>query len=299
MIVAVASGKGGTGKTTVAAALARIWGGDRIAVDMDVETPNLHLFLSPSIAGEQDSTLEVPVVAHPDRCNACGKCSEICAFKAIVTLGGRPVVFPDMCHACGGCLEVCGRGVLQPGKRVLGSVRWGTATGDAERDPRSLSFLMGQLNMGEAMSPPLIRDVGTCLASMLEQTGGDAIIDAPPGTSCPAMSAVRDADALVLVGEPTPFGLHDLQLAWRAFASAGKPAGVVINRAGWEGGVGDAAMHGFCRDEGLPVLAEFPFERMVAEAYAKGLSLDRASSRHRHAVAKLVSRVSALGSAAH
>jgi MinD superfamily P-loop ATPase len=158
---------------------------------------------------------------------------------------------------------------------------------------------MGQLNVGEAMSPPLIREIGNCLASMLEKTGGDAIIDAPPGTSCPAMSAVRDADVLVLVSEPTPFGLHDLQLAWRAFASAGKPAGVVINRAGWEGGAGDAAMYSFCRDEGLTVLAEFPFERMVAEAYAKkGWSLDRASSRHRHAVAKLVSRVSALGYAA-
>ena len=169
MIVAVASGKGGTGKTTVAAALARIWGGDRIAVDMDVETPNLHLFLSPSIAGEQELDAGGTVVAHPDRCNGCGKCSEICAFKAIVTLGGRPVVFPDMCHACGGCLEVCGRGVFQPGKRVLGAVRWGIATGDAESDPGTLSFLMGQLNVGEAMSPPLIREIGNRLASMLEQ----------------------------------------------------------------------------------------------------------------------------------
>ncbi|MBN2752130.1 MAG: ATP-binding protein [Rhodospirillaceae bacterium] len=290
MIVAVASGKGGTGKTTVAAALSRLWGGRRVAVDLDVEAPNLHLFLRPVIAGHQESGIVVPVVAHPERCTGCGACSDICAFKAVLTFGDFPVVFPEMCHACGGCFAVCSEGVFAPGRRVLGEIHWGrvpSVTGE-------LTFVMGEMRVGEAMSPPLIRDVTHRMMDM-RPSDGDAILDAPPGTSCPAMQAVRPADVLVLVTEPTPFGLHDLDLAWQAFAPFGVPAGVVINRAGGGGLAGDAAIEAWCVDKGLPVLARLSFDRAVAEAYAQGVPADAVSPEAHAVFADLVKKVQALG----
>jgi MinD superfamily P-loop ATPase len=269
MIVAIASGKGGTGKTTIATALARIWDGPRVAVDMDVEAPNLHLFLAPSYDGRKRAVLDVPVVLHPEACSGCGACSRLCAFKAIIALGDYPVVFPEMCHGCGGCLEVCRRGVLGAGKRELGEIFWGRA-GAADGASPDLRIAGGQLRIGEAMSVPLIRQVRTKANEMLAEHPGDVIIDAPPGTSCPALSAVREVDVLLLVAEPTPFGLHDLGLAVRALASGRVPTGVVVNRAG----LGDDCIRAFCHKHDLPILAEIPFRRDIAEACAQGIPLD-------------------------
>jgi len=268
MIVAVASGKGGTGKTTVAAALARVWTGSRVAVDLDVEAPNLHLFLAPTFAREEIATLTVPEVV-PDLCDGCGECRDLCAFRAIALFGDFPVVFPELCHGCGGCLDVCRRGALKPGARELGRVSRGLTD-------QGVRFLMGRSRVGEAQSPPLMRRVRAALHEMLEEAPADVIVDAPPGTSCPALEAVRDADLVLLVTEPTPFGLYDLKLAHQAFRKLDRTMAAVVNRAGR----GDRGVYDYCRAKGLPILAEIPFDREVARHYAAGGTLDGAGPVH-------------------
>lgn len=263
MIVAVASGKGGTGKTTVATSLASVWKRQVMAVDMDVEEPNLHLFLRPERASAEPVHLAVPVLDE-NRCRLCGACVDLCQFKAISLLGRHIMLFPEMCHGCGGCLSICPEGALIRGQRELGAVEAGvTAEG--------IPCLTGRLRVGEAMSPPLMRKLLASARALMEQDSRDVILDAPPGVSCPAMTAVREADVILLVTEPTPFGLHDLRLAWRAFRPLGIPMGVVINRAG----LGDQKVHEFCKENQLPVLAELPFRRDIAEHYARGGVLAR------------------------
>lgn len=257
MIVSIASGKGGTGKTTVAASLARVWQKPLIVVDLDVEAPNLHLFLRPRIEECMTTCLEVPVV-DDSKCTFCGACSELCQFKAISVMGTLVLTFPEMCHGCGGCIALCPEKALSPGKRELGEISRGHVNG--------AQFLMGRLHIGEAMSPPFMRQVKSRLRDIISADCHDAIIDAPPGVSCPAVTAVIDSDVIVLVTEPTPFGFHDFKLAWEAFSPLGKPMGVVVNRAG----IGDGEVYPFCREEGIPILAEIPFDRAVAEAYARG-----------------------------
>jgi MinD superfamily P-loop ATPase len=257
MIVAVASGKGGTGKTTVTASLAAVWDGPVVGVDLDVEEPNLHLFLQPAIAGSAIAHMMVPEVDEA-KCTYCAACSELCQFKAVSVFNQVILIFPEMCHGCGGCMAVCPEKAISAGQRELGEISWGQA-GD-------VGFLSGRLRIGEAMSPPLMRLVKARLNQILTETGGDAIIDAPPGVSCPAVNAVLDSDVIVLVTEPTPFGVYDFKLAWEAFAPLKKPLGAVINRAG----VGTEAIYRFCREKGLPILAEIPYDRAIAEAYAHG-----------------------------
>ena len=257
MIVGIASGKGGTGKTTVSAALAATWQGPLVAMDLDVEEPNLHLFLNPQIQGEAKAYMEVPV-PNQNKCNQCGACSALCQFKAISVLGNTLLVFPEMCHGCGGCLSICPEKALTPGQRELGDIQWGK-TG-------AVDVLMGRLRVGEAMSPPLMRQVKLQLNTMVQGIDADVIIDAPPGVSCPAVNAVMDADVIVLVTEPTPFGLYDLTLAHDAFLPLQKPMGVVINRAE----LGEDNVYDYCRSKNLPIWAEIPFSREIAEAYAQG-----------------------------
>lgn len=259
MIVAVASGKGGTGKTTVTASLAVSWGAPVAVVDLDVEEPNLHLFLKPEDLQEEPAFLEVPALPDPSRCIACGACVDLCQFKALALFGPRLVVFPDLCHGCGGCFRVCPVGALERGERELGTVSWG-------RTPEGLPWISGRLRIGEAMSPPLMNQVRRRMREVSEAERLDVLVDAPPGVSCPAMAAVQDADVVLLVTEPTPFGLHDLRLAWEAFRTLGRPMGVVVNRAG----LGNDGVQTFCREVGLPVLAEIPFSRSVAQHYARG-----------------------------
>jgi len=257
MIIAVASGKGGTGKTTVTASLATVWARPIVAVDLDVEEPNLHLFLRPELTGSLTAYLTVPRVDQ-DRCNFCGACADLCQFKAINVFGEVVLTFPDMCHGCGGCLAICPTAAVQPDRRELGLIQWGRAG--------EIDFLNGTLRVGEAMSPPLMRQVKARLQEMLAVAPRDVLLDAPPGVSCPAMNAVMDSDFILLVTEPTPFGLYDFQLAWEAFTPLGKPMGAVINRAG----VGTDAIYRFCAEKGLPILAEIPYDRAIAEAYANG-----------------------------
>jgi MinD superfamily P-loop ATPase len=257
MRLAIASGKGGTGKTTVSAALVSLWTQPVVAVDLDVEEPNLHLFLKPEICGRQQAFLEVPVVDET-KCTRCGLCTDLCQFKAISLLGDIVLTFPEMCHGCGGCLAVCPEGALSGGSRELGEIKWGQA-GNA-------GFIMGDLRVGEAMSPPLMRQVKAKLEEQYKNKTVDIIIDAPPGVSCPAVNAVMDSDAILLVTEPTPFGAYDLKLAHEAFSPLGQPMAVVVNRAG----IGDHGVYEFCQSAGIEILAEIPFDRRIAEAYCRG-----------------------------
>lgn len=271
MRIAIASGKGGAGKTTVASSLAVVWDAPCLLVDADVEAPNLHLFLSPCINHSEHVHLAVPELVK-ERCTACGACRDICSFKAIAKLGASISVFPDMCHGCGGCFLVCPENALAPGKRLLGEMESGTVL-DGKH-----GFLMGRARIGEAMTPPQLRALQKRLEAMLlgqNESGSpqykDAVIDAPPGVSCPAMTVGRDADIVLLVAEPTPFGLHDFALAHQAFAQLNKPIAVAANRSGMPGNnSGDNALRDYCRAEQLPILAELPFSREAAGHYASG-----------------------------
>jgi MinD superfamily P-loop ATPase len=257
MKVAIASGKGGTGKTTVSSALTTVWDTPVIAVDLDVEEPNLHLFLRPNIQGQRKAFMEVPAVDE-EKCTFCRACADLCQFKAISVLANVVLTFTEMCHGCGGCMAVCPEKIISLTQRELGDVVWGRAD--------KAGFLMGRLRVGEAMSPPLMREVKITLDDLLATSPADVIIDAPPGVSCPAVNAVMDADVIVLVSEPTPFGLYDLELAVEAFLPLKKPLGVVINRSG----IGTDAVMRFCRSNQLPIWGEIPYTEDIATAYSKG-----------------------------
>ena len=280
MIYAIASGKGGTGKTTVTASLAALWDRPVIAVDLDVEEPNLHLFLHPELTAEEPAHMEIPVL-DAARCTLCGECAAFCQFKALSVMGTTLLVFPEMCHGCGGCLALCPEKALTPGGRELGQILSGHfRAGRAE----NAAFLMGRLRVGEAMSPPLMRQVK---ARLPRTEDADILIDSPPGVSCPAVNAVMDADVIVLVTEPTPFGLHDFRLAVEAFRPLGKPLGTVINRAG----IGDTSVQDYCHAQGIPVWAQIPFSRAVAEAYSRGEVVDRAVPEVRSMILALMAHM--------
>lgn len=281
MKYAIASGKGGTGKTTVSASLASIWKNPIIAVDLDVEEPNLHLFLKPEISGSQTATMEIPRIDE-SKCTYCGKCKDICQFKAISVLANVLLIFPEMCHGCGGCIAVCPEGALSVGSRVLGEISWGSRG--------RINFLMGRLRVGEAMSPPLMRAVKDKLENMIVDSDSDVIIDAPPGVSCPAVNAVMDSDGIILVTEPTPFGVYDLTLAHKAFALLDIPMGVVVNRAG----IGSSSLYDYCSDSGLPILAEIPYDRRIAEAYSNGHIISECAPEFRNVFIDLADKMNSM-----
>ena len=257
MIVAVASGKGGTGKTTVATNLALALQ-NKLPVqllDCDVEEPNAHLFLHLDITCEEAVTLTVPEVDN-DKCDGCGKCSEICAFNAIAVAGDKVITFPEMCHGCGACALVCHTGAITEKPHRIGVVEIGNAG--------RIVFAHGRVDIGTPLAPPLVRAVKKH-ASDSEAV----IIDAPPGTSCPVVAAVKDTDFCLLVTEPTPFGLHDLKLAVGMVRELKVPMGVVINRYNED----YTEVSEYCRQEKIPVLMTIPFARQYAETYARGRCL--------------------------
>jgi MinD superfamily P-loop ATPase len=252
MIVAIASGKGGTGKTTLAVNLARTFDGEVRLLDCDVEEPNGHLFLRGNRVAAEEVFIPVPRVDE-GLCDGCGECGSFCEYGAIVSFGTAPLVFPEMCHGCGGCMKVCPRGAIGEEGRRVGVVE--TLRAD------NVTLIQGRLEIGEAMAPPVIRAV----KSHLEE-GVTAILDAPPGTSCPVITTLRGADYVLLVTEPTPFGLHDLELAVKMVRELGIPFGVVLNRAG----AGDDRVNRFCEKYDVPILLEIPDDRRIAEAYSRG-----------------------------
>ncbi len=253
--IAVASGKGGTGKTTIATNLAMVLGESGVSttyVDCDVEEPNGHLFLRPTINASREVSTTVPQVDEA-LCTLCGACGKACRYSAIVALPQKLLTFPKLCHACGGCTLACPTGALREVPRRTGVVEQG------ESGP--ITFLQGRLDVGEAMAPPVIRTVLDAAPSE-----GLVVIDAPPGTSCPVIAAVKTADVVVLVTEPTPFGLNDLKLAVEMVRELGVPFGVIVNRAG----MGDSAVFEYCLEEQIPILLTIPEDRRVAQAYSRG-----------------------------
>ena len=274
MILAVASGKGGTGKTTISVNLARIFGAEVELFDCDVEEPNADLFLRGEMLRQEISSILIPKVDE-SLCDACGECGKFCQYNAIVSLGSKPLVFPELCHGCGGCTLVCPQKAISEIQQRIGEVE----TLDAGR---GLTLVQGRLDVGVAMAPPLIRDVKTRI-----KKGSEAILDAPPGTSCPVIATIRDASAVVLVTEPTPFGLHDLTLAVEMVRELERPFGVVINRVG----SGDDRVHEFCRREGIRILAEIPDDRRIAESYSRGLLIVEALPEYRHLFENLLDTI--------
>lgn len=265
MIISIASGKGGTGKTTVATNLALSINSGVQFLDCDVEEPNAHIFLKPIIKKTKPVTISVPNIDEI-KCNFCGKCQEVCAYNAIAVLKDKVLVFPHLCHGCGGCMLLCPQKAITEVDKEIGIVEIGNSVHLQFTPPlrAGAGFIHGRLNIGEVMSPPLIRAVKEYIES-----ARIVIIDAPPGTSCPVIEAVKGSDFCVLVAEPTPFGLYDLTLAVEVLRRLKIPFGVVVNRSD----IGDDKVYNYCEREDIPIIMQIPFEKEIAVAYSKGIPL--------------------------
>jgi MinD superfamily P-loop ATPase len=288
MRIAIASGKGGTGKTTVSTnlALAAVRRSLRVAyIDCDVEEPNGQLFLKPQITLSREFGRPHPKIDET-KCTHCGLCGEICQFSAIVCIGEKVLVYPELCHACGGCALACRSEAISEVLHPMGTVETGMAG--------AIHFVQGTLRIGEAMSTPLIRQLKEENPGNQNHDGPDlAIFDCPPGASCPVIESVRGANLVLLVTEPTPFGLNDLRLAVETLQAVGLPMAVVINRIGE--GEEEQETRAFCGSRGIPVWAGIPDERRVAEAYARGeLAFDEAPAFHQ-AIEVILNRLGQTG----
>nr|WP_320016778.1 ATP-binding protein [uncultured Desulfobacter sp.] len=279
MIISIASGKGGTGKTTVATNLCASLDTDFMLLDCDVEEPNAHLFLNPNFTGKEKVNAPVPKV-DLSLCTYCKKCMEICRYGAIAVAGKTVITFPELCHSCGGCTVVCPEKAITEIDRFIGTVETGSLN-----LPKNPSFGRGLLDIGQVMSPPVIRQV-----RKLEKEKNLTIIDAPPGTSCPVIASMKGTDFVVLVTEPTPFGLHDLTLAVEAVKLLGIPCGLVINRAG----IGNDDVKKYAQNENIPVLLEIPFDKQIASAYSKGELLVQALPEYKDIFKRLYTSIEAI-----
>jgi len=264
MIISVASGKGGTGKTTVSTSLAFSLTGEVQFLDCDVEEPNAHIFIKPAVKKTESVHILVPEVDETN-CVFCGKCQRVCAYNAIAVIPsgtkttGKVLVFPELCHACGACSYLCPQKCIKEVKREIGVLE--------EGDNANIRFIHGRLNIGEAMAPPLIRAV----KKRIDNTE-TVIIDAPPGTSCPVISSIQGSDFCILVTEPTPFGLNDLILAVEVLRKMGIPFGVVVNRSD----LGNDETDTYCKKENVPIMMRIPFRKEIAEAYSRGVPVAEA-----------------------
>ena len=292
MIIAVASGKGGTGKTTIAVNLALsivadMQGSaksDLLFLDCDVEEPNAHLFLKPTIERREEVGILIPQVDY-DKCTFCGRCAEVCAYHALAVVKQNVLVFPELCHGCGSCTLNCPEEAIHEVLNVTGVIEEGQAGIRMENEGWRMGFAHGILNIGQAMAVPVIRELKKCIR---EDSDRIVILDASPGTSCPVVETMRGADFVLMVTEPTPFGLHDLRLAIEvARDELGLPVGVVINRDG----VGDRGVEDYCAAEDIPILMRIPLDRRIAEAYSEGMPLVEALPEYRAKFIQLYLRI--------
>jgi MinD superfamily P-loop ATPase len=256
MIISIASGKGGTGKTTIAVNLAlSLPKGTVQLIDCDVEEPNSHLFLSPTIRQVTSMGIPVPRIDE-SKCTYCGKCAKVCEYHAIAVILENVLVFDELCHGCGACSYLCPENAILEVEREIGIVQEGSANG--------IPFANGVLNVGEPMASPLVRK-----AKEKVQKDKIVILDAPPGTACPVIETVKGSDFCLLVTEPTPFGLNDLELSVGMLEKLGIPKGVIVNKAD----VGDREVWHYCQSKNIPVLMEIPMDRKIAESYSRGVPI--------------------------
>ncbi len=281
MVISVASGKGGTGKTLVATSLALTLSNERAVqlLDCDVEEPDAHIFLHLAVNQSQPVLIPVPEV-NETRCTYCGRCAEVCAYNAIAVIKEKVLVFPQLCHGCGACSYLCPESAISEVGREIGVVE----TGSSE----NIELIQGRLSIGEPMAPPIIRQVKKHI-----DLSKEVIIDVSPGTSCPVVEAIKDSDFCLLVTEPTPFGLNDLSLAVELVRKLGISCGVVINRAG----VGDGKVEQYCQKQGVPILLKIPLDRNVAMLYSKGIPLIEGMPEWHSAFLKLFQDIKQIASA--
>jgi len=271
MIISVASGKGGTGKTLVATSLALSLSDDYKLqlLDCDVEEPNANILVHVAINKSQLVYIPIPKVDEA-KCTYCGKCGEVCAYNAIAVVKEKVLVFPELCHGCGACSYLCPESAISEEGREMGVVERG--------DSGNLELIQGKINVGEAMAPPVIREVKKYI-----DPANIVIIDVPPGTSCPVVEAVKGSDFCLLVTEPTPFGLNDLALAVEVVKKLGIPCGVVINRVG----VGNQEVEQYCHREKIPILLRIPLDRNIGMLYSQGIPLIEGVPRWREEFLRL------------
>ena len=271
MVIPVASGKGGTGKTLVATSLAlSLIDNCKVQLlDCDVEEPNANILLHLAVNESRPVRVLIPEVDEA-KCTYCGKCAEVCAYNAITVLKERVLVFSELCHGCGACSYLCPESAISEVGKEVGVVERG--------DSGNLELVQGRLNVGEAMAPPVIREVKKYI-----DLANIAIVDVPPGTSCPVVEAVKGSDFCLLVTEPTPFGLNDLSLAVEVVRKLGIPCGVVINRVG----MASDEVEQYCHREGISVLLRIPLDREIAMLYSRGIPLVEGMPRWREQFLRL------------
>ena len=272
MIISVASGKGGTGKTTVAVNLALSLNNVQL-LDCDVEEPNCHIFIKPVFENKNTVFIPIPQV-DPKKCDGCGRCQEVCVYNAIAIVNRKVLIFPELCHGCGSCTYFCPNGAIKETNKDIGIIEIGKSG--------EIQFIHGKLNIGKMMAPPVIRAVKKHINK--KKT---VIIDVPPGTSCPVITAIKDTDFVILVTEPTPFGLNDLSLAVEVVRKLGIPFGVIINRSD----LGNKKTDEYCTSEHIPILMRIPFSKKIAEIYSRGDSIVEVLPEYREKFQRLFTKI--------